>query len=402
MTGNFSSNFNSAGAFAQNRKAHGTDPDHSCGRLREVETNARATPIKVGFVLLSNSRNPLPSTRIAGLNMFPFLRRANFDPQIVFDPVQDNPQPDVSGLASRLLSEGFRVVFFQKVRGPSVEGLVHRLSNAGVRTVYGVCDLVDVAMAAATDSTIVVTEYLKSLYPAALHSKIRVVHDGIEHPEISKTNWGEHCGSRSRPLRAVLVTSAPLDRLPVLGKPPEWLEVTIVGFYPPACQPLQQLRAIRWMWASQKDSRDRAAYLRFLTNRRIRRQAWDPVQVYDIMQQADIGIIPIQTSPEHQPGMLPPDWKVKSENRLTLKMSAALPVVATAIPAYEAVIEQGRNGFLARSQQDWIACLDALRDPGRRRAIGEEARESVLKRFSMQEQAQLLIETLNSLVRESA
>ena len=73
MTGNFSSNFNSAGAFAQNRKAHGTDPDHSCGRLREVETNARATPIKVGFVLLSNSRNPLPSTRIAGLNMFPFL-----------------------------------------------------------------------------------------------------------------------------------------------------------------------------------------------------------------------------------------------------------------------------------------------------------------------------------------
>src|SRR5437870_4093220 len=34
------------------------------------------TPVKIGFVLLSNSRNPLPSTRIAALNMVPFLRAA--------------------------------------------------------------------------------------------------------------------------------------------------------------------------------------------------------------------------------------------------------------------------------------------------------------------------------------
>ena len=355
------------------------------------------TPVKIGFVLLSNSRDPIPSTRIAALNMFPFLRAANFEPKIVFEPAQGIETPDVSGLAPRLRAEGFRIVFLQKVHGPSVEELAKQLSAWGISTVYGVCDLVNEEMVELTDATITVTEYLKSLYPSALQQKIIVVHDGIEHPEICKTNWGTERGSRRKPLRAVLVTSATLDRLPVLGSPPDWLHITIVGHFPPSDQILHRFHAARWTLAKQRDFSKRLAYLRFLTNPLIRRVKWDPVGVYNALQQADIGIIPIETNSEHTALGQPESWKTKSENRLTMKMCVGLPVIATPIPSYERVIEQGKNGFLARTREDWMAYFEALRDPSLRQAVGEQARASVLQPYSIQEQARRLIAVLRGL-----
>jgi hypothetical protein len=359
-------------------------------------------PIKVGFVLLSNSQAPIPSTRIAVLNMFPFLRACNVDPHIVFDPLQATETPDLSCLAPRLVAEGFRIVVFQKVHGQSVEEAARQLREAGIKTVYCVCDLVDPRMAEATDATIVVTDYLRSLYPPALQPKVHVVHDGVERPEQYKTEWSPHAGSLIRPLRAVLVTSAPLDHLPVLGTSPAWLEVTIVGRYPPAGRMIERMRYARWKMAGKTNVRSRLEYAKFLANRRIRCVAWDPVGVYERMRRADIGIIPIETFSEHLPGMPSPAWKVKSENRLTMKMGVGLPVIATPIPSYETVIEQGKNGFLARSEQEWKEYLDLLRDPQLRRLIGEQARESVLKRYSMEEQAHRLLDVFVSLLTGSA
>lgn len=363
-------------------------------------SNSSVTPIKIGFVLLSNSRNPIPSTRVAVLNMFPFLREAHFNPQIVFEPSDSTLTPDVSGLATRLSAEGFRIVLFQKVRGPSVEGLARELKAFGIKTGYIVCDLVDVGMAAVTDATMVVTEYLKSLYPPSLHSKIHVVHDGIERPQAVKTEHGSNRGSRLHPLQAVLVTSFDLDHLPVLRSPPAWLKVCIVGRYPPKLDIYRRLRQLRWKLDSKRSAEERLLYLKFLADPHIQRVAWDPSAVYDVLRQADIGIIPIAASPPHESGLPPPAWKVKSENRLTMKMSMGLPVVATPIPSYEAIIEHGRNGFLARSQQDWLEQLEALRDPACRRQMGEEARLSVLNRYSMREQARRLITVLQGLLSE--
>jgi glycosyltransferase involved in cell wall biosynthesis len=285
---------------------------------------------------------------------------------------------------------------FQKVHGPSVEEAVRELSAAGITTIYAVCDLVEVAMATLTDATITVTEHLRSLYPAELHSKIHVVHDGIENAEIRKMSRSDTRGSRNRRLHTVLVTSDALDRLPVIGTPPAWLDVTIVGRYPPAEQRLRRLREARWRMA-ELPSDERLRYVAFLCNRRIRRVAWDPVGVYKAMCDSDIGIIPIEpTTTEDDPrsGW----WKVKSENRLTMKMSVGLPVIATPIPAYLPVIEHGRNGFFAESRQDWLNCLDALRDPAIRRCIGDSARQSVLPRYSKEEQARRLIAVLRDFV----
>ena len=343
----------------------------------------------------------MPSTRISVLNMFPFLREAGFEPQVVFDPLRATEAPDVSGGASDLQKAGFDIVYFQKVRGPSVVRLARQLSSAGIKTVYGVCDFVDVEMVDTTDQTIVVTDYLKSLYPESQRRKIHVVLDGIEHPEIRKTEWQTHRGSRGRPFTPVLVTAIALDRLPLIGTPPDWLKVSIIGRYPEKDSVLSSLRRTRRKLTEQPSSIERLRYLHFISHGRIRRFSWDPVGVYKAMQNADIGIIPIETSPEHPPDLPVPSWKVRSENRLTMKMGIGLPVVATPIPAYEQVIEQGKNGFLAKSKSEWLECLAALRDPGYRQSMGARARESVLERYSMEKQASALIEALRNVLKSS-
>lgn len=355
--------------------------------------------IRIGFVLLSNSQHPIPSTRIAVLNMFPYLRAAGFDPQIVFEPERGTETPQLpAGLDARLIGDGFRIVYFQKVHGPDVENLARTLRSHGIRTVYGVCDLVHETMATLTDATVIVTDYLKSLYSPALWPKIHVVHDGIEHPEIVCDAYSKERGSRRNPLRAVLVTSAELDRLPVLKTLPSWLNVSVVGRYPPAGQRLRRIREAHWTFDRQHGWQARIAYLRFLANPGIHRIAWDPVDVYEQLRRADIGIIPIDTTENAEPGRLEPMWKVKSENRLTMKMCIGLPVIATPIPSYEPIIEQGRNGFFASSRTEWLECLEALRDPALRRDIGTNARASVINRYSMQEQARLLVDVLRKLV----
>lgn len=356
------------------------------------------TSTKIGFVLSSRSDDPLPSTRIAVLNMLPFLRNAGFDPHIVFEPRSPTERPELSGMAEHVLERGFGLVFFQKVRGESAEQAARQLGGGGVKTVFGVCDVVDAGMVAATDATACVTEYLKALHHQTLQRKIRVIHDGIENAAACKSEWSNHAGSRGQPLKAVLVTSSSLPRLPVLGDPPPWLEVCIVGNYPPSSQYVRRLKEVRWAMLRQQ-RQEHLDYLGFLVNPRIRRTPWDPVGVYEHMAAADIGIIPIDESAERWAWAPAPAWKVKSENRLTMKMSIGLPVIATPIPSYEAVIEQGVNGFLAGSAAEWQRCLEALRDPQLRRRIGDRARRSVLARYSLEEQARRLVALFDQLLQ---
>ncbi len=153
------------------------------------------------------------------------------------------------------------------------------------------------------------------------------------------------------------------------------------------------MREWRWLWSAKSPS-ERMDYLTFLADHNIQCIPWSPEGVYNEMSQSDIAVIPIDTSPKSDGlGMLP-TWTVKSENRLTMQMSMGLPVIATPIPSYEPVIEHGVNGFFARSTCDWQSCLNALRDPGLRTQMGEAARATVSRRYSMQAQAVGLLQVL--------
>lgn len=355
--------------------------------------------MKVGFILLSSPDRPVPSTRVAVMNMLPLLPALGIDSSILYAPNQASETPALpTGLFDEIKRQSINLVVFQKIRGPSVLALAVRLRHAGIRTCYLVCDLVDDGMVAATDGAVVVTDYLRSLHAPGLQDRIYVVHDGIERPEVSGAAIrGVRPGG---PLKAVLVTSAYLVDLPFIDAPPSWLQITVVGPY--RAKLLARLRDFRWTVGRGKTASQRAAALRFLFNPRIRCVPWHASGVYDELQHADVGVIPIDGELwDRARSPLPPAWMRKSENRLTLKMAAGLPVVVTSIPSYEAVIVPGVNGYFASDRADWLERLSSLRDPVERKRMGAAARAAVLQRFSMQSQARLLAQAFQSIASKT-
>lgn len=354
----------------------------------------KGASLKLGFVLLSNRRAPQPSTRISVLNVLPALPAHGVSPEILFEPPDGCETPDVDGVADVAIANGFDAVYFQKVCGPSVWACMDRLRAGGVRTIFGVCDWVDVETAGRADMVIVPTEFLKTLYPASLQSRIAVVHDGIEHPELVKMSVSANTGVRSRPLQAAIVTSQALMRLPELNLPPRGVEVSVIGAY---MAPSARLARLKWNWWriwALSGLIAKLKMLQFLVHPRIRTLRWDPTNVYTQLLAADIGCIPIDRSPSHAPEAPAPQWQVKSENRLTLLMALGLPVVATPIPAYEAIVESGRNGYLVETRRDWLDAFRRLRDPAHRREVGAAARADVVDRFSRPAQVTRLVAAL--------
>lgn len=354
-------------------------------------------PVKVGLVLLSPAAQPVPSTRVAILNLLPLLRAAGYEPVIVHDPEAPDEQPRLQLRPQELAAQGVRVVIFQKVTGPDVERTARELSAAGIATVFMVCDIIVPAMVEACDATVIVTEHLRSLYPAALQPKMHVVHDGIEEPGRQVARYRATRGSGGDPLRAVLVTSAHLSRLPALGLLPRWLQVRVVGHYPPAGSAYAAFRNVEWRARHSGGWREWIETLYFALTPRVRRIQWTPEGVYDEMAGADIGILPIDNR-EAGDATRPAGWTVKSENRLTLMMSMGLPVIATPIPSYGPVVRHGVDAMFADSPADWRRCLLELRDPARRSAMGQAARAAVHERYSMARQCGLLCAVLDELL----
>jgi hypothetical protein len=346
--------------------------------------------LKIGFALLSSAHDPAPSTRIACLNLFPHLAALDLQPVVLFEQRESILEPDMTGVAEQAAARGCDVVVFQKIHGPSVLQCVTRLREIGIRSVYCGCDFVDDAMAAAVDRTAVVTHFLRSLYAPQLQSKIDVVHDGIEKGEVVKPS---SVGRQRERLEAVLVTSQQLYALPVVGVPPAPWRVNVIGPY--ERDATLRMRSLRWTLMRVSNLHKALAMIGTALHPRIRYTAWSLAGVYEGLIDADVGILPVNTSDTTVNAYGPvPAWQLKSENRLTLKMAIGLPVVATPIPSYESVIEHGVNGFLARSRQDWTRHLRELRDPQLRIEMGAKARVSVAERYSLAAQMQKLAECI--------
>jgi glycosyltransferase involved in cell wall biosynthesis len=89
----------------------------------------------------------------------------------------------------------------------------------------------------------------------------------------------------------------------------------------------------------------------------------------------DIGIMPLPLE----------EWsKGKSGCKLRQYMAAGVPGVGTAIGYNLELVEHGRTGFLATTQDEWVECLSHLIErPELRSAIADAARRDVEQRFAI-------------------
>jgi glycosyltransferase involved in cell wall biosynthesis len=119
--------------------------------------------------------------------------------------------------------------------------------------------------------------------------------------------------------------------------------------------------------------------------------AWDLDTEVECLRQFDIGLMP-----------LPDDnfTRGKGGYKLLQYMAMGLPVVASPVEINCELVDDGKNGFLADTSNEWVQCLSRLvEDVDLRQRMGQAGRKKMEQDYSLQISSQRLIEILQSFVQ---
>lgn len=108
---------------------------------------------------------------------------------------------------------------------------------------------------------------------------------------------------------------------------------------------------------------------------RIRYHEWSEEREIAMIQDMDIGIMPLPDEP----------WaRGKCGYKLIQYMACGLPVIASPIGVNAEIVEHGVNGFLARSASEWAEAIGRLAAaPDLRARMGAEGRARIERRYSL-------------------
>ena len=113
----------------------------------------------------------------------------------------------------------------------------------------------------------------------------------------------------------------------------------------------------------------------------------EATEVVDI-NQCDVGVMPLLDSPWEQ---------CKCGYKLIQYMACGLPVVASHVGVNPEMIQDGENGFLARTSEEWgVALGTLLADERLRTVMGLAGRKRVERSYSIQITGPLLEQWLRS------
>jgi hypothetical protein len=88
----------------------------------------------------------------------------------------------------------------------------------------------------------------------------------------------------------------------------------------------------------------------------------------------------------------------KSEIKYLEAGLVSVPTIATRTPAFEYAIHSGDNGFLARSDDEWLSALEQLVGSLElRKQMGQRARTQVKEQYNPRQRSQELMTTLNAI-----
>jgi glycosyltransferase involved in cell wall biosynthesis len=118
---------------------------------------------------------------------------------------------------------------------------------------------------------------------------------------------------------------------------------------------------------------------------------WSPETEIEELRAFDIGLMPLHDEP----------WtRGKGAMKALLYMGVGVPVVASPVGITTKIIKDGRNGYLAATEDEWFEKLFALvRDVELRRALGRAGRATVEREYSAKAQVPRVLEVLESAVQ---
>ena len=112
---------------------------------------------------------------------------------------------------------------------------------------------------------------------------------------------------------------------------------------------------------------------------------WCHENEIDDLRSSDIGIMPLPDN----------EWtKGKCGAKLLQYMACGLPSVSSPVGVNSEIINDGENGFLARSSEEWISRIALLiEDKNLREAMGRKARKTVEEKYSLKKWSEELAKT---------
>jgi glycosyltransferase involved in cell wall biosynthesis len=121
---------------------------------------------------------------------------------------------------------------------------------------------------------------------------------------------------------------------------------------------------------------------------RVDHETWALAREVELFNTCDIGVYPLADD----------EWsKGKCGFKAIQFMACGVPVVAAAVGVNREIIEDGRNGFLAIDEDDWVEKLGRLlQDPALRRRFAEAGRRTIEEKYSVQVNAPTLAATIRA------
>lgn len=136
----------------------------------------------------------------------------------------------------------------------------------------------------------------------------------------------------------------------------------------PVIEQLEKLHRIRFVIIADKEPSFQTAALEFIR--------WNKATEIEDLMQFDIGIMPLTDD-------------IWSQGKCGFKalqyMSLEIPTVASPVGVNNNIIDQGTNGFLCATQEDWMNTISRLiLDEQLRALVGKKGREKVIKYYSVE------------------
>ena len=113
---------------------------------------------------------------------------------------------------------------------------------------------------------------------------------------------------------------------------------------------------------------------------------WHLENEIEEFQSLDIGVYPL---PENK-------WTLGKTGFKTIQyMSVGVPCVVSNVGSNQNIVEDGVNGFLAKTNEEWVEKLSRLiDDAGLRKRVGLAGRKTIIEKYSLQVNAPKLLEIL--------
>lgn len=118
---------------------------------------------------------------------------------------------------------------------------------------------------------------------------------------------------------------------------------------------------------------------------------WAETREVADLQAMDIGLMPLPDEP----------WaRGKCGYKLIQYMACGLPGIASPVGVNSFIVDDRVDGFLARTEADWVDALTLLAgDPALRARMGQKGRAKVVQRYSLRSQQPVVLDALRAAMR---